>query len=278
MLHLVSTVESDSKVTVETTSTTREFQVRLEGVSPNLVTVKAKEVVKETFSSDLEVAESREVRGQVKLTPGFTKNTKRVPFRLRQCTPYLVRDSFFEFIKSKPISGLPWGRSFGGEHLVGSADVLDFEPTVRNVVWLNVNQGDLMVFDCKGNPIATPLVFDGVGAPLNPDFTDCRYDLPRLLEYLKGHPWVINKSDLAITDNSLYPSLNDCYDEDSYVFPAHIKVVILPDQKSFAAIYKEVEQSSHYCKEFRRRICFWPSKHRERKDWLGVGQFVIKGG
>jgi hypothetical protein len=176
---------------------------------------------------------------------------------LKQCRPTFVRDSFFEWIKTNnPF----WGYEY---HEMSDEEILEGNISEKNLVWF-YSYGH-MLFDSNAVPYTLPRRFDYIGSP----FSNEHCNLPKLLEYLKGHPWVLNKEDLKIEDIPYYHCSDD---KDKY-----ISVTIRPDQETYAKIY-ELEKTDKF---FSCRIPEHISSYRylfnrgKHNDWLGIAPFLM---
>jgi hypothetical protein len=178
---------------------------------------------------------------------------------LKQCRPTFVRDSFFEWIKTNnPF----WGYEY---HEMSDEEILEGNISEKNLVWF-YSYGH-MLFDSNAVPYTLPRRFDYIDSQFNNKY----FNLPELLEYLKGHPWVLNKDDLKIEDISYY---NCEYDYDQCIS----KVIIRPDQETYAKIYELVKADEYFSSRIAEHISsyllvFYPETHN---DWLGIAPFLKK--
>jgi hypothetical protein len=178
---------------------------------------------------------------------------------LRLCRPALVRDSFFEFIKTNnPF----WDYEY---HEMSDEEILEGNISGRNLVW--IYSSGHMLFDSKAVPYTLPRRFDYVGSPFNNEHCN----LPELLKYLKGHPWVLNKDDLKIEDIPYYNREDGC---DKCIS----KAIIRPDQETYAKIYDLVKTDKYFSSRIPEHISsyphvFYPETHN---DWLGIAPFLKK--
>ena len=122
-----------------------------------------------------------------------------------------------------------------------------------------------MLFDSNAVPYTLPRGFNYIDSQFNNKY----FNLPELLKYLKGHPWVLNKDDLKIEDISYY----SCeYDYDQCIS----KVIIRPDQETYAKIYDLVKTDKYFSSRIPEHISsylhvFYPETHN---DWLGIAPFL----
>jgi hypothetical protein len=176
---------------------------------------------------------------------------------LKECRPALVRDSFFEFIKTyNPF----WTYEY---HEMSDEEILEGNISEENLVW--IYSSGHMFFDSNAVPYTLPRGFNYIDSQFNNKY----FNLPELLEYLKGHPWVLNKDDLKIENISYY----SCeYDYDQCIS----KVIIRPDQETYAKIYELVKADKYFSSRIPEHISsylhvFYPVTHN---DWLGIAPFL----
>ena len=178
---------------------------------------------------------------------------------LKMCRPTFVKDSFFEFIKTNnPF----WTYEY---HEVSDEEILEGNISGRNLVW--IYSSGHMLFDSNAVPYSIPRGFNYIGSPFN----NKHCNLPELLEYLKGHPWVINKDDLKIENIPYYNCEHDC---DQCIS----KVIIRPDQETYAKIYELVKADKYFPSRIPEHISSYlhvlcPETHN---DWLGIAPFLKK--
>jgi hypothetical protein len=178
---------------------------------------------------------------------------------LKGCRPTFVKDSFFEFIKTNnPF----WTYEY---HEMSDEEILEGNISEKNLVW--IYSSGHMLFDSNAVPYTLPRRFDYIGSPFNNEHCN----LPELLEYLKGHPWVLNKEDLKI-ENIPYYNCHDGCDK------CISDIIIRPDQETYAKIYELVKADKYFSSRISEHISsylhvFYPETHN---DWLGIAPFLKK--
>jgi hypothetical protein len=178
---------------------------------------------------------------------------------LKQCRPTFVKDSFFEYIKTNnPF----WTYEY---HEMSDEEILEGNISEKNLVWF-YNSGH-MLFDSNAVPYTLPRRFDYIGSP----FINKHCNLPELLKYLKGHPWVLNKDELKIEDIPYYNCHDGC---DKCISD----IIIRPDQETYAKIYELVKTDKFFSCRVPEHISsylylFNSEKHN---DWLGIAPFLKK--
>jgi hypothetical protein len=178
---------------------------------------------------------------------------------LKGCRPTFVKDSFFEFIKTNnPF----WDYEY---HEMSDEEILEGNISGRDLVW--IYSSGHMLFDSNAVPYTLPRGFNYIGSPFNNKYCN----LPELLKYLKGQPWVINKDDLKIEDIPYYNREDGC---DKCIS----EVIIRPDQETYAKIYELVKADKYFSSRIPEHISsylhvFYPVTH---KDWLGIAPFLKK--
>jgi hypothetical protein len=176
---------------------------------------------------------------------------------LKGCRPTFVKDSFFERIKTNnPF----WDCEC---HEMSDGEILEGNISEKNLIWF-YSSGHI-IFDSNAVPYTLPRGFDYIGSP----FSNKHCNLPELLKYLKGHPWVLNKEDLEIED---IPYYNCEYDYDQCIS----RVIIRPDQETYAKIYELVKADKYFSSRISEHISsylhvFYPETHN---DWLGIAPFL----
>jgi hypothetical protein len=124
-----------------------------------------------------------------------------------------------------------------------------------------------MIFNSNAVPYTIPRGFDYIGSP----FSNKHCNLPELLEYLKGHPWVLNKEDLKIEDIPYY-NCHDGYDK------CISDIIIRPDQETYAKIYKLVKTDKFFSCRIPEHISsyLYLFNREKHNDWLGIAPFLKK--
>lgn len=144
-------------------------------------------------------------------------------------------------------------------------EILEGNISEKNLVW--IYSSGHMLFDSNAAPYTLPHRFDYIGSP----FSNEHCNLPDLLEYLKGHPWVLNKDELKIKNIPYY----NCRDGKDKCIS---KVIIRPDQETYAKIYELVKADKYFSSRISEHISsylhvFYPETHN---DWLGIAPFLKK--
>jgi hypothetical protein len=176
---------------------------------------------------------------------------------LKGCRPTFVKDSFFERIKTNnPF----WDCEC---HEMSDEEILEGNISEKNLIWF-YSSGH-MIFNSNAVPYTLPYRFDYNGSP----FSNEHCILPELLEYLKGHPWVLNKEDLKI-ENIPYYNCHDGCDK------CISDIIIRPDQETYAKIYEFVKADKSFSCRIPEHISsylhvLYPEKHN---DWLGIAPFL----
>jgi hypothetical protein len=176
---------------------------------------------------------------------------------LKQCRPTFVKDSFFERIKTNnPF----WDYEY---HNMSDEEILEGNISEKNLVW--IYSSGHMFFDSNAVPYTLPRGFNYIDSQFNNKY----FNLPELLEYLKGHPWVLNKEDLKIEDVPYY----NCSDgRDKY-----ISVLICPDQETYAKIYELVKTDKFFSCRIPENISsyLYLFNREKHNDWLGIAPFLM---
>lgn len=195
--------------------------------------------------------------------------------------PMFVKPGFHEFIKKMN----PWVGIHGKYGIetfrVYTDEILDgtFEATPENFVWC-YHSGHLL-FDLNGDPIPVPYCFDYIGTP----FTNEDCDLPKMLEHLKKHPWVVNREELKIVD---VPYYNNEDGWRQYIVGEKLPwVSVLPDAQSLKEIYLlAVDKDKEYFSSRMKEMVYggntynWPThkdykkgRYPVYKDYMELHQF-----
>lgn len=172
--------------------------------------------------------------------------------------PVFVKPTFFTLIaKTSP----PFTDKFLNKNTIRSG----FEEVEDDwkIVWFSYGRFDSAMLDDQLNPL--PVVFD-------PDkygniFTDQYMNVNgELLEFLRNHPWVVNKKRIQIEKNR---NLDEGWKE-------RIKVVIRPDAKTYKEIWDfYANEPSISYRVYGAVLGHSYAMAREGKDWLGIHPFLL---
>ena len=178
---------------------------------------------------------------------------------LKECQPVFVKDSFFDYIKTNnPFHTHEY-------HQMSDEEILEGNISEKNLVWF-YSSGH-MLFDSNAIPYTLPDTFDYIGSPFSNEYCN----LPELLKYLKGHPWVLNKEELKIEN---IPYYNSKEGRDKCISD----IIIRPDQETYEKIYEVVKTDKYFSCRVPEEISSYLYLFNQEKnnDWLGIAPFLKK--
>jgi hypothetical protein len=228
------------------TTETNIFNYKIPNVDENIATI---EVISTKNSNS----------GETKSVVTINKTTTNKV--LKECTPAFVKRSFFELIKTK--SPFDYRSLTLEDYLFSDDSILSEDISEKNLIWFYFS-GD-MLFKTNGIPIATPIYYDYIGTPFSNEY--CY--LKPLLNYLKEHPWVVNKEDLEIEN---IPYYNSEKNRDRCIRD----ICICPDQDTYDRVYQQYSGDKYFSRRIREAISSQLFMYNSEKhhDWLGIAPFL----
>lgn len=180
--------------------------------------------------------------------------------------PTLVKKEFFDLIKK--LNPFDYREKAFKDVIVNVEDVVinDENQTVYidlgelEMVWFDYSSSILM--DKEGLYIPYARIYDYIGTYFNNrdvEFND------EFLNFLKNHPWVVNKDDLKY-ENIPYYNAEEDYNET-------VVVVVCPDKETYNKMAVEAKKNekmywSCYLNDY------IVSTYQSKKDWFGIAPYL----
>jgi hypothetical protein len=181
---------------------------------------------------------------------------------LKEWSPQFVKPKFFEFIKSNN----PFNIDSKTENFVVCQESINKNltkgklPDDWEIVWFYHSGAVLKDKDFKFLPYV--LKYDYCGTYFNNEDIDLNNDF---IEFLKNHPWVVNKNEIKVKS---IPYYNSSPERNSYV-----TVKVYPDKETYNLMAQEA-----MAKDKRFWSCrlkdYIVSNYASDKDWFGIAPYL----
>lgn len=176
----------------------------------------------------------------------------------RYFRPNLIKPSFFEAIKTKnPFYNFDEHSLKIENYIVENNQYFETDPI--EFIWISVSSHEIM--NKKLQLIPLPILSDYI----HNYFTDRYIDINKsFLEFLKNHPWVINKNKLKIDDIPYYNQEND--------YNICVDVFAIPDEKTFKEMI-DYKNSQKYHPTY-SQLYFGSPFYPDMPDWFGIKPWI----